>query len=444
MAQTKDYDKFVVDEFIVAWFIPCDPLPAEWVAPIIIYDLPSASAIYLNDDGSLKSSPSPRYESIEAHERLDAVMADVDLMARIVSTYPPSSRCPKEFLRTTGPLDTAEIFNPVTQNFESTGTMQADRSEHTSTLLNNGKVLIAGGKQVAAELFDPTIGTFSFTGEMKTLRRNHTATLLQSGNVLIAGGIDGSDVLGSAEIYDPETGEFSPTGNLTTERWNPTATLLQDGKVLVAGGVDKNVRPLGSAELYDPDTGEFSSTGNLKDFRRNSTATLLPNGKVLIVGGDGGEAGPGMTSVELFDPGTGEFSVAESLDNRRERHTATLMPDGNVLIAGGYGGVGVIVASAELFDSRTGKFTGKFIVGDEIRIGDLSLARHRHTATALADGRVLVTGGMVRGPATPSAELYSVSTGIFSTVGELSIGRSRHSAVLLPDGRVLITGGTGN
>ena len=121
-----------------------------------------------------------------------------------------------------------------------------------------------------------------------------------------------------------------------------------------------------------------------------------------------------------------------------------MMPDGNVLIAGGYGGVGIIVASGELFDSRTGKFTGKFIAGDEIIIGDLAVARESHTATAFADGRVLVTGGKVRGPATPSAEVYSVSTGIFSTVGALSIGRSRHSAVLLPDGRVLITGGTGN
>lgn len=218
MDQTKDYNKFVISEELVAWFIPCEPSPAEWVAPIIVYHLPSASSIYLNSDGSVKPSPNPRYESEEARQRLDAVLADVRLLKRIVNTFPRSIRCPKEFLSTAGPLDTAEIFDPGTQSFVSTGTMQATRTGHTSTLLPNGKVLVAGGRRAIAELFDPASGSFSPTGEMSTRLRDHTATLLQNGNVLIAGGFDGSDVLGSAEIYNPDTGEFIPTGDMTTER----------------------------------------------------------------------------------------------------------------------------------------------------------------------------------------------------------------------------------
>ena len=116
------------------------------------------------------------------------------------------------------------------------------------------------------------------------------------------------------------------------------------------------------------------------------------------------------------------------------------MLDGTVLIVGGYGGVNVFVAFAELFDSRT----GKFLRGNGIRSGELAVAREQHTATTLADGRVLKTGGEGRGPATPTAEVYTPSTGTFTRVGDLSMGRFKHSAALLPDGKVLITGGTTN
>jgi large repetitive protein len=44
-------------------------------------------------------------------------------------------------------------------------------------------------------------GTFAFTGTMGTARRGHTATLLQNGKVLVAGGDAGNGELKSAELY---------------------------------------------------------------------------------------------------------------------------------------------------------------------------------------------------------------------------------------------------
>jgi hypothetical protein len=121
----------------------------------------------------------------------------------------------------------------------------------------NGKVLrIAGGDtgdtygaSNIAELYDPTTGAFSSTGNMTTWRKQDTATLVPDGTVLIAG--DGGT---SAELYNFATSSFSGTGSMTTPRFLHTATLLNEGRVLIAGGAggEDPQAILSSAEIYTP------------------------------------------------------------------------------------------------------------------------------------------------------------------------------------------------
>src|SRR5262249_29852764 len=123
------------------------------------------------------------------------------------------------------------------------------------------------------------------TGSLNIPRYGHTGTLLPNGKVLVAGGRNGnspSNFLSSAELYDPVTGIWSVTGSLNVPRYLHTATLLSDGKVLVAGGIGGPRAILNNAELYDPATGTWSVTAALNTGRTNHTATLLPDGKVLI------------------------------------------------------------------------------------------------------------------------------------------------------------------
>lgn len=294
--------------------------------------------------------------------------------------------------------------------FVPTGSMNHSRSAQTATLLNNGKVLVAGGDSggVTAELYDPATETFTLTGSMNTPRSSQTATLLKNGMVLVAGGDSGGV---TAELYDPTTGTFAPTGSMNTAR-NPifTATLLNNGKVLVAGGGGP------SAELYDPAAGTFTPTGSLKTGRVGHTATLLNNGKVLVAGGD-------VATAELYDPVTGTFTLTGSLNQTPLNGTATLLKNGMVLVAGGGG------PSAELYNPATGTFSVT---------GSMSYSRSLFTSTLLNNGMVLVVG------AAP-AELYDPATGTFTLLpllpANLSTVSDYETATLLNTGMVLVAGG---
>ena len=145
----------------------------------------------------------------------------------------------------------------IDPSWTATGRMGTARDQHTATLLPNGKVLVAGGKSnssrssdhgflSSAEVYDPATGSWSSTGNLVTPRALHTATLLPNGKVLVAGGRSSTasnnvTVLRSAEVYDPAAGTWSVTGMLHDPRTHHTATLLLSGQVLVAGGERGNV-----------------------------------------------------------------------------------------------------------------------------------------------------------------------------------------------------------
>jgi hypothetical protein len=321
--------------------------------------------------------------------------------------------------------------------------MTTTRYGQTATRLLDGRVLLAGGWSTndqplaAAEIFDPKAGTFTATGSMISARAEHSATLLSDGRVLIAGGLDDSGTLSelaSAEIYDPKAGAFSATGSMTRPRAGLTATFLQDGRVLIAGA-DPDFGPT-SAELYDPGTGSFRATGPMISPRTGHTATLLRNGEVLIVGGS--DKFQALASAELYDAQTGTFRATGSMASARLEHTSTLLSDscGCVLIAGGSGANGDFspMASVELYDPAMGTFTPT---------GSMTTPRDGHTATLLADGLVLISGGKAAPTGElSSAELYDAASGTFRSTGSMTAAESGHTATLLLDGRILIAGGT--
>lgn len=332
--------------------------------------------------------------------------------------------------------------------FTSTGTLTTGHNyRHSSTLLPNGKVLVAGGEApnnilgsgilASAELYDPDTGTWTATGSLATGRSGHTATLLPNGKVLVSGGTDSSgNSLSSAELYDLATGTWSATGSLVMGRTIHTATLLANGKVLVSGGfnpTDNTLRyALSFCELYDPATRTWTATGSMSTKREGHAATLLPNGKVLVSGGEPSTFEGNVASVDLYDPASGTWTVTAALSTPRGGHSSTLLPNGKVLVSGGIDNYGHVLPSADLYDPATETWAAT---------GLMTTERYVHTATLLPTGQVLVSGGTSQYVnALASAELYDPNAGTWTSTGSLPLGVYGHKATLLANGKVLISG----
>ena len=314
------------------------------------------------------------------------------------------------------------------------GNLTIPRSGHSATLLNTGKVLVAGGANgtadPSAELYDPTIDMFTATGSMTEARIGHSATLLNVaalpnfGKVLIVGPVGKT-----AELYDPAAGTFTATGSMTQARYSPTTTLLETGSaklgsVLIVGG--NSVAGDLTAELYNPATGAFSATASTSILRAGHTTTQLLDGRVLIAGG-------GTKTAELFDPTSGTFTPTGSMTVDRTGATATRLQDGSVLIFGADG-------SADLYDANSGTFA---------RVGSnppLAVTGQTQTASLRHDGSVLaVAGGFSSARfhvSVSAAALFAPETDGFTLTGPLNTSRFSSTATVLGDGTVLVVGGT--
>jgi Galactose oxidase, central domain len=234
-------------------------------------------------------------------------------------------------------LRSAELYDPATGKFSATGTMKATRARHSATLIASGplagNVLIAGGTSdegggdvATAELYDPATGQFTSTGRMSTPRENHSATWLSpsvvsgplAGSVLVAGGGDVSAPSDNAEVFNPQTAAFSPVGAMTAARTLQAAVLLASGKVLIAGGQSSDTEFLQSAELFDPAHATFAATGSMQNLHAGATATVLDNGDALIAGGRSNFA-------DLYDPMAGTFSATGKMVTDVAESTSTLI-----------------------------------------------------------------------------------------------------------------------
>jgi Leucine-rich repeat (LRR) protein len=301
----------------------------------------------------------------------------------------------------------------VLSNFETefyaSGNVSGPRSFHTSTVLDNGEILITGGwnSNIKAELFDHNFGKSISISNMKFPRVEHVATKLDNGNVLITGGWKGrnhfwtgKDSQANAELYDATRKVFIAIGSMKVPRAGHTMTKLNDGKVLIVGGfkVDSESKGQGisSIEIYDPKFRKFKKiSSRLRYGRGHHTATKLKDGRVLIVGGFSKDNNA-VDTIEIFDPSTELVRVEKTLMNeKRAYHQAVLLPDGKVFIVGGE--VNFTPSRNERDECKTCSNTAE-IYDPYSKIStktssEMNTARSQFSATLTNDNRIIIIGG---------------------------------------------------
>ena len=260
-------------------------------------------------------------------------------------------------------LDTAEIYDVITDTWSTVGSLQEARSEPQATLLNNGKVLVTAGDGAgfatlaSAELFDPSTNSWSSAGSMTAKRSRHRQTLLDNGEVLVAGGREfnapsGHPALSSVEIYTPGTNSWRAGVSMSEAHYSGAMIKLLNGNVLMATGAKQvpgsccAVQDHGGSEIYNPITDSWSSTGQMNTPRRSSRVSILCDGRVLVSGGF-----PTTASAEIYDPVLATWNEVGPMPVERREHTSTLLSNCDVLIAGGQDDVSAL-ASAILYTSK--------------------------------------------------------------------------------------------
>lgn len=151
----------------------------------------------------------------------------------------------------------AERYDPERGVFVPSASMARRRHKHAGIALPDGRVLIAGGADERdgkgvygdAEVYDPATNRFAASGTMQRPRYKHDGSLvlLRDGTILLAGGAD------AVEVFDPSDNTFhlSTTSSPLAGSFSAVAA-LSDGSVLITGGYGNGTGARASAWLYTP------------------------------------------------------------------------------------------------------------------------------------------------------------------------------------------------
>lgn len=331
-------------------------------------------------------------------------------------------------------------------------------SAHTATVFPSGHVLIVGSAEdginsdMVAELFDTHAGQLQRVPTPNSLyRSNHTATLLDDGRLLVAGGIlnNGSGAVDLVILRgaEPMMSQYNPAVNYTSRLEfetlparlpgpfpEPASALFFGQQVLLVDGSAHAQMFLGQDESMR----SFDS-GNIPAFPENghtATPVAYDSGSALI-GGLQNRTGRilvnegGANAVLYLNPDT--LSM-------RDRAVGLLLQDGRVMILG----------HRRRFDQDDAVLVMDPPAGTgapdvySIRVPS-EFPEKGFSATVLPDGRVLVLGGLTR-VNNPAKSFFLVPDDTsenwdYTPGPELNLPRVGHSAVMLPDGRLMVIGG---
>ena len=234
------------------------------------------------------------------------------------------------------------------------------------------------------------------------------------------------------------TPKWQTIGELSQPRAYASAVALSNGKILVVGGFDRSAPDVMNeqSELIDPATGIVTLLPQPLLGRVHQSMTSAWEDLVVVAGGvEWHETywSP-VDRVDVFRPLQRRWVLGASLRHPRSDHAATALQDGRVLVTGGNADT-KLLASTEIYNPRGDRWT---------EAAPMPRARTQASAVTLVDGRVLVTGGIdVNGAPTNATFIYDPVTDSWTEGPPMTIARLQQVAVALPNGDVLFAGGDG-
>lgn len=291
-------------------------------------------------------------------------------------------------------LDSAELFDPATKKWTTLAPLPAPRRGAIYAYVDAPSgpgILIAGGctvpcdSQATSWIYDLATGTYLPVGDLGSPRSAAFVMRMPDGHVLVTGGggKSGQPLPYTTEIFDPATGQWSFKAPRDAGRVFGASAVLADGRFLIGGGrIQPNV-PISTAEIYDPVADTWMGIGDMNIERWYFDYVTLDDGRVIGVGGLLQTAF--LSEVELFDPThpSPHFALTGELLEGTRGHVAVKLSNGFVAAVGNFSS-GVI----QLFDPAKDEWSyGTPLPDPWWEMG----------ATHLADGRVLLVGGVVDG-----------------------------------------------
>lgn len=289
-------------------------------------------------------------------------------------------------------------------------------------------------------------------------RALYAATTLNDGRVLFTGGVDGTAaVTDSCEIYDPTTNAFTTVASMPGVRAGHAAATMSDGRVLVVGGTTDFTdlataitAVLNTSSIYDPVADAWTNGPNIGGRRLVPALSSLSNGKLMISGGIEVTVLFGIpigltstTKAQLFTPATNSWANAPAMPAGRAYHqdNQVTLADGRLLLTGG-------VFIPNLLGAANATSIDGADIYDPVANSWLgtTMSRERtgHSATLLANGDVVVCGGseglVSAAVALDAVAVFDATTNTWSDIAPMTTARVGHTARLLPDGMLVILG----
>lgn len=335
-----------------------------------------------------------------------------------VNTAPPPTNTPTPVLEFTPtptltpvpPLPTGEAGSSFPVYFSAQAfPLPLPLAGHTATRLQDGRLLIAGGKTFSGV----TMKTFlldsdrSDAREINALiaaRAHHSATLLQDGRVLAVGGEGDSGIVQTADLFDPASESWSTLLPMYTHGIGHIAVRLNNDWVLIAGGCGQDA----TAELFDPVSMTWQDAGAPPYPLCRASATLLPDGRVLVAGGEGEAAGKAL----IYDLNTRSWTPTAPLQTPRWNHTALGLPEGDVILFGGQNASGQSLNAVEVYRWQENRWES---------LSPMNEGRIQPAVTFLPDGRIAVLGGYQQQGFAATLEVYFAASNVWSAATAMDV-----------------------